>query len=207
MHNLKQANWDFSTYLAEFLHLTSDTEYDDNTKLTALREELSHELCALLLTILDKSDNFDDYVKLLQKLDSKQQVKKQRTKTYAACTSASTITVSTTCINSDNVNNTLSLINVTCSMLTASSTFIMTGTHSEPMNLSSGPLLSLVKKKKTVETVKSYVNTVKVLNTLQESISILVSQGQCMWLSSTHLSALIKSQKTHSLWDKLLSET
>ena len=72
MHNLKQANWDFSTYLAEFLHLAPDTEYDDNTKLTALREGLSHELCALLLTILNESDNFDDYVKLLQKLDSKQ---------------------------------------------------------------------------------------------------------------------------------------
>ena len=65
MHNLKQANWDFSTYLAEFLHLTPDTEYDDNTKLAALRKGLSHELCALLLTILDEPDNFDDYVKLL----------------------------------------------------------------------------------------------------------------------------------------------
>ena len=72
MHNLKQANWDFSTYLAEFLCLTLNTEYDDNTKLTALREGLSHELCALLLTILNESDNFNDYVKLLQKLDSKQ---------------------------------------------------------------------------------------------------------------------------------------
>ena len=71
MHNLKQANWDFSTYLAEFLCLAPDTEYDDNTKLTTLREGLSHELCALLLTILNEPDNFDDYVKLLQKLDSK----------------------------------------------------------------------------------------------------------------------------------------
>ena len=67
--------------------------------------------------------------------------------------------------------------------------------------------LSLAKKKKTVETVKSYVNTVKVLDTLQESVSILASQGQCMWLSSTHLSALTRSRKTHSLWDKSLSET
>ena len=67
--------------------------------------------------------------------------------------------------------------------------------------------LSLVKKKKTVGTVKSHVNTVKVLNTLQESVSILTSQGQCMWLSLTHLSALTRSQKTHSLWDKSLSET
>ena len=67
--------------------------------------------------------------------------------------------------------------------------------------------LSLAKKKKTVKTVKSYVNTVKVLNTLQESVSILTSQGQCMWLSLTHLPALTRSQKTHSLWDKLLSET
>ena len=65
MYNLKQANWDFSTYLAEFLYLTLNTEYDDNTKLAALREGLSHELCALLLTILNESDNFDDYVKLL----------------------------------------------------------------------------------------------------------------------------------------------
>ena len=143
MHNLKQVNWDFSTYLAEFLHLALNTEYDDNTKLAALRKELSHKLCVLLLTILNKSDNFDDYVKLLQKLDSKQQVKKQRTKTYAVCTSASIITVSTTCINSDNVNNTLSLINVTCFMSTVSSTFIMTGTHSEPMNLSSGRFVKL----------------------------------------------------------------
>ena len=148
MHNLKQANWDFSTYLAEFLCLASDTEYDDNTKLTALREELSHELCALLLTILNKSDNFDDYVKLLQKLDSKQQVKKQQTKTYAAYTSASTITVSTTCINSDNANNTLSLVNVTCFMSTASLTFTMTGTHSEPMNLSSGHFVKLSQEEK-----------------------------------------------------------
>ena len=148
MHNLKQANWDFSTYLAEFLHLTLNTEYDDNTKLAALREGLSHELCALLLTILDKSDNFNDYVKLLWKLDSKQQVKKQRTKTYAACTSASIITVSTTCINSDNVNNTLSLINVTCSTPTVSSTFTMTGTHSEPMNLSSSRFIKLSQEEK-----------------------------------------------------------
>ena len=143
MHNLKQVNWDFSTYLAEFLHLTSDTEYDDNTKLTALREGLSHELCALLLMIFDKSDNFNDYVKLLQKLDSKQQVKKQWTKTYAACTSASIITVSTTCINPENVNNILSLINVTCSTSTASSTSIMTDTHSEPMDLSSDRFIKL----------------------------------------------------------------
>ena len=148
MHNLKQVNWDFSTYLAEFLHLTSDTEYDDNTKLTALREELSHELCALLLTILNESDNFDDYVKLLQKLDSKQQVKKQWTKTYAACTSASIITVSTTCINSDNTNNTLSLINVTCSTPTVSSTFTMTGTHPGPMDLSSGRFVKLSQEEK-----------------------------------------------------------
>ena len=148
MHNLKQANWDFSTYLAEFLHLTSDTEYDDNTKLTALREGLSHELHVLLLTILNESDNFDDYVKLLQKLDSKQQVKKQRTKTYAACTSASIITVSTTCINPDNANNTLSLINVICSTPTVSSTFTMTGTHSEPMNLSSGCFVKLSQEEK-----------------------------------------------------------
>ena len=147
MHNLKQANWDFSTYLAEFLYLTLNTEYDDNTKLTALREGLSHELHALL-TILNESDNFNDYVKLLQKLDSKQQVKKQRTKTYAACTSASIITVSTICINSDNVNNTLSLINVTCSTLTVSLTFIMTGTHSEPMNLSSGRFVKLSQEEK-----------------------------------------------------------
>ena len=148
MHNLKQANWDFSTYLAEFLHLAPDTEYDNNIKLTALREELSYELCALLLTILDEPDNFDDYVKLLQKLDSKQQVKKQRTKTYAACTSASIITVSTTCINPDNANNTLSLINVTCSMPTVSSTFTMTGTHSEPMNLSSDRFVKLSQEEK-----------------------------------------------------------
>ena len=65
MHGLDKANWDFSTYLAEFLHLASDTKYDDNTKLTALRKGLSHKLCALLLTILNESDNFDDYVKLL----------------------------------------------------------------------------------------------------------------------------------------------
>ena len=143
MHNLKQANWDFSTYLAEFLCLTPDTKYDNNTKLAALRKGLSHELCALLLTILNKSDNFNDYVKLLQKLDSKQQVKKQRTKTYAAHISASIITVSTTCINSDNVNNTLSLVNVTCSTPTVSLIFIMTGTHSEPMNLSSGCFIKL----------------------------------------------------------------
>ena len=148
MHNLKQANWDFSTYLAEFLCLALNTEYDDNTKLTALREELSHELCALLLTILVKSDNFDDYVKLLQKLDSKQQVKKQRTKTYAACTSASIITVSTICINSGNTNNTLSLINVTCFTPTVSSTFIMTGTHSEPMDLSSDRFVKLSQEEK-----------------------------------------------------------
>ena len=67
--------------------------------------------------------------------------------------------------------------------------------------------LSLVKKKKTVGTVKSFVNTVKALDTLQESVSILASQGQCMWLSLTHLSALTRSWKTHSLWDKSLSET
>ena len=67
--------------------------------------------------------------------------------------------------------------------------------------------LSLAKKKKTVGTVKSYVNTVKVLDTLQESVSILASQGQCMWLSLTHLPALTRSWKTHSLWDKSLSET
>ena len=67
--------------------------------------------------------------------------------------------------------------------------------------------LSLAKKKKTVGTVKGYIDTVKVLNTLQESVPILASQGQCMWLSSTHLSALTRSQKTHSLWDKSLSET
>ena len=207
MHNLKQANWDFSTYLAEFLHLAPDTEYDDNTKLAALREGLSHELRALLLTILNESDNFDDYVKLLQKLNSKQQVKKQRTKTYAACTSASTITVSTTCINPDNTNNTLSLINVTCSTPTVSSTFTMTGTHPEPMNLSSGRFVKLSQEEKTVGTVKSYVNTVEVLDTLQESVLILASQGQCMWLSLTHLSALTRSWKTHSLWDKSLSET
>ena len=148
MHNLKQANWDFSTYLAEFLCLALNTEYDDNTKLTALREELSHELCALLLTILDKSDNFDDYIKLLQKLDSKQQVKKQQIKTYAACTSASIITVSTICINSDNVNNTLSLINVICFTLTVSLIFTMTGTHSEPMNLSCGRFVKLSQEEK-----------------------------------------------------------
>ena len=148
MHNLKQANWDFSTYLAEFLRLAPDTEYDDNTKLTALREGLSHELHALLLTILNEPDNFDDYVKLLQKLDNKQQVKKQRTKTYAARTSASTITVSTTCINPGNANNTPSLINVTCSMPTASSTSTMTGTHPEPMNLSSGRFVKLSQEEK-----------------------------------------------------------
>ena len=64
MHNLKQANRDFGTYLAEFLCLAPNTEYDNNTKLAALREGLSHELCTLLLTILDESDNFDDYVAL-----------------------------------------------------------------------------------------------------------------------------------------------
>ena len=64
MYNLKQANRDFGTYLAEFIRLAPDTEYDNNTKLAALREGLSHELCTLLLTILDESDNFDDYVAL-----------------------------------------------------------------------------------------------------------------------------------------------
>ena len=105
-------------------------------------------LCALLLTILNESDNFNDYVKLLQKLDSKQQVKKQQTKTYVTCTSASIITVSTTCINSDNINNTLSLINITHSMPTVSSTFIMTNTHSEPMNLSSDRFIKLSQEEK-----------------------------------------------------------
>ena len=116
--------------------------------MTALREGLSHELCALLLTILNESDNFDDYVKLLQKLNSKQQVKKQRTKTYAACTSASTTTVSTTRINPGNTNNTPSLINVTRSTPTASSTFTMTGTHSEPMDLSSDRFIKLSQEEK-----------------------------------------------------------
>ena len=148
MHNLKQANWDFSTYLAEFLRLALNTEYDDNTKLAALRKGLSHELCALLLTILNEPDNFDDYVKLLQKLNSKQQVKKQRIKIYAACTSASITTVSTTCINPDNANNTLSLINVTCSTPTVSLISIMTGTHSEPMNLSSSRFVKLSQEEK-----------------------------------------------------------
>ena len=98
--------------------------------------------------ILNESDNFDDYVKLLQKLNSKQQVKRQRTKIYTVCTSASIITVSTTHINSDNVNNTLSLINVTCSTLTVSLFFIMTGTHSEPMNLSSDRFIKLSQEEK-----------------------------------------------------------
>ena len=154
MHNLKQANWDFSTYLAEFLCLTLNTEYDNKTKLAALREGLSHELCALLLTILNESDNFDDYVKLLQKLNSKQQVKKQQTKTYAACTSASIITVSTTCINSDNANNTLSLINVICSTSTVSLTFTMTDTHAEPMNLSSDCFIKLSQEEKDCRNYK-----------------------------------------------------
>ena len=116
--------------------------------MAALREGLSHELRALLLTILDEPDNFDDYVKLLRKLDSKQQVKKQRTKTYAACTSALTITVSTTCINSGNVNNTPSLINVTRSTPTVSPTFTMTGTHPGPMDLSSGRFVKLSQEEK-----------------------------------------------------------
>ena len=71
MHNLKQANRDFSTYLAEFLCLTPDTEYDDNTKLAALREGLSHKLYMTLINIIDKPDTFDEYVTLLQKINSK----------------------------------------------------------------------------------------------------------------------------------------
>ena len=71
MHNLKQANCNFRTYLAEFLCLAPNTEYDNNTKLAALREGFSHELCTFLPTIHDKPDNFGNYVAFLQKLDSK----------------------------------------------------------------------------------------------------------------------------------------
>ena len=72
----------------------------------------------------------------------------QQIKTYAVCTSASIITVSTICINSDNTNNILSLINVICFMSTVSSIFIMTDTHSEPMNLSSDCFVKLSQEEK-----------------------------------------------------------
>ena len=75
-------------------------------------------------------------------------MKKQQTKTYTACISVLIITVSTIYINSDNANNTLSLINVICFMLTASLTFIMTDTHSEPMNLSSDCFIKLSQEEK-----------------------------------------------------------
>ena len=87
-------------------------------------------------------------MKLLQKLDNKQQVKKQWIKIYAIYTSALIITVSTICINSDNINNTLSLINVIYSTSTVSSTFTMTGTHLEPMNLSSDHFIKLSQEEK-----------------------------------------------------------
>ena len=207
MHNLKQANWDFSTYLAEFLHLTLNTEYDDNTKLAALREGLSHELCALLLpfsmnqTTLMTMWNFFRSLIVNSKWKSSEQrhmLPIPQPQSPLSALPVSTLVMPTIhCLWS--MLPVLRLLSLQPSpwlaLILNLWTYLLTAS------------LSLAKKKKTVGTVKGYVNTVKVLDTLQESVSILVSQGQCMWLSSTHLPALTRSRKTHSLWDKSLSET
>ena len=150
MHNLKQANRNFSTYLTEFLRLAPNTGYDDNSKLAALREGLFHELRTLLLTILDEPDNFDYYVTLLRKLDSKLQVEKHQSKPFV--TRASNTSVNTVRNNTGNINTAPSFANIVCSTPAVSSTAVpastMTGTHPGPIDLSSGRFQKLSQEEK-----------------------------------------------------------
>ena len=146
MHNLKQANRDFSTYLAEFLRIAPDTEYDDNTKLAALREGLSHELRMTLMNIMDKPDTFDEYVTLLQKIDSKQQAEKHRVKSYTPRT------VNTPRVNTGNNTSFASIVRSSSinppSVPATQPVTTMTGTHPGPMDLSSGRFQKLSQEEK-----------------------------------------------------------
>ena len=68
LRSLRQANWDFSTYYAEFTSYAADTNWNEVAKRLPLEEGLCHELKNDLIA-RDEPELFADFVTLLQKLD------------------------------------------------------------------------------------------------------------------------------------------
>ena len=68
--SLKQKNQEFSTFIAEFNRIAPDTGLDEASKKFALQQGLSAELQALMIHH-EIPDAIQDYISLLQRLDSR----------------------------------------------------------------------------------------------------------------------------------------
>ena len=68
LRNIRQANRDFSTYYAEFVHYAADTIWNEAAKRSQLEEGLCHELKNDLIA-RDQPELFVDFITLLQKLN------------------------------------------------------------------------------------------------------------------------------------------
>ena len=68
LRNLRQANRDFSTYYAEFVHYAANTTWNEAAKRSQLEEGLCHELKNDLIARNDPM-LFVAFISLLQKLD------------------------------------------------------------------------------------------------------------------------------------------
>lgn len=73
LHALRQKNQEFAVFIAEFNRIAPDTGLDDKSKIFALEQGLSTELQALMIHH-EEPEDLNEYIKLLQKLDSRMRV-------------------------------------------------------------------------------------------------------------------------------------
>lgn len=120
--SLRQANRDFSSYFAEFQRYASEVEWNSAAKLARLRNGLAQELLNDLVTITEP-ENFTDFAALCQRLDNKRRALSSRRPPPTQ----------------KSLTNTRPVIPATATPTApAPTSSTATGTHSGPMDLSSG---------------------------------------------------------------------
>ena len=70
IHKLRQGNQDCTKYYAEFITHATILEWDERTKISFFKKGLDEELQKLLLTNVNPTETFTEYVSVAIKLDN-----------------------------------------------------------------------------------------------------------------------------------------
>lgn len=71
LQRLRQKNHPFSSYYADFTRIMSDLDYNESSKLSALKRGLCDEIKDTLRVTINEPTGFDAFVDLCQKIDNK----------------------------------------------------------------------------------------------------------------------------------------
>ena len=137
LRSLRQANWDFSTYYAEFIRYAADTNWNEAAKRLQLEEGLCHELKNDLI-VRDESELFADFVTLLQKLDQKRRRLTASAQGRKAASTTQTASATHTHTSTGAYTYAHSYTHTPTATKTTATATTASGVHPGPMNLSAG---------------------------------------------------------------------